>query len=77
MTTIEKVSCFPNEGTPEVIAGNPAQGDLVRITTTTGAVIYKRYTPPQPPVIADAPVNTSKADALAALDLLSRLVQGM
>jgi hypothetical protein len=46
MTTIVKVSCFPNEGTPEVIEGDPQQGDIVRITTD-GAEIYERYTPPQ------------------------------
>jgi hypothetical protein len=49
MTTIVKVSCFPNEGTPEVIAGEPQAGDLVRITTSGGAVIYERYTPPAAP----------------------------
>lgn len=52
MTSIVKVSCFPNEGTPEVIDGSPAAGDLVRITTPTGAVIYERYTPPSDPVAA-------------------------
>jgi hypothetical protein len=41
---IEKVTCFPNEGTPEVIPGNPQQGHLVRITTDSGAVIYERFT---------------------------------
>lgn len=46
MTKIEKVSCFPNEGTPEVIPGDPQAGDLVRITTDNGAEIYERYTPP-------------------------------
>ena len=50
MTEIVKVSCYPNEGTPQVIAGDPQAGDLVRITTASGAVIYERYTPP-----ADAP----------------------
>jgi len=49
MTIIEKVSCFPNEGAPEVIAGDPQLGDLVRIITPTGAVIYERYTPPAIP----------------------------
>lgn len=49
MTEIVKVSCFPNEGTPEVIDGSPSAGDLVRITTPTGAVIYERYTPPSAP----------------------------
>lgn len=51
MTTIVKVSCFPNEGTPQVIAGDPQQGDIVRITTGGGAVIYERYTPPAPPPV--------------------------
>lgn len=59
MTTIVKVSCFPNEGTPEVIDGAPQAGDLVRITTTTGAVIYERYTPPSDPP-APAPRVLSK-----------------
>lgn len=52
MTEIVKVSCFPNEGTPEVIDGTPSQGDIVRITTNTGAVIYERYTPPAEPPAA-------------------------
>jgi len=51
---IEKVSCFPNEGTPQVIAGTPAAGDLVRITLTIQAdgvdsVQYSRYSPPPAP----------------------------
>ncbi len=46
MTTIEKVTCFPNDGTPQVIAGSPVTGDLVRITTASGAVVYERYTAP-------------------------------
>ncbi len=45
MTEIVKVSCYPNEGTPQVIAGDPQAGDLVRITTASGAVIYERFTP--------------------------------
>jgi len=50
MTEIVKVSCYPNEGTPQVIAGDPQAGDLVRITTASGAVIYERFTPaPSPP----------------------------
>ena len=50
MTEIVKVSCYPNEGTPQVIAGDPQAGDLVRITTSSGAVIYERFTPaPSPP----------------------------
>ena len=53
MTTIEKVSCFPNEGTPQVIAGDPVLGDLVRITTGN-TVIYERYTPPAAPPVATA-----------------------
>lgn len=46
---IERVSCFPNEGTPVVIPGDPVTGDLVRITTDSGAVIYERYTVPSLP----------------------------
>jgi len=49
MTTIVRVDRFPNEGSPQVIAGDPQLGDIVRITTNTGAVIYERYTPPAPP----------------------------
>src|SRR4051812_21854629 len=45
MTTIDKVTCFPNEGTPQIINGTPSQGDIVRITTINGSVIYERYTP--------------------------------
>ena len=48
-TTIEKVSCFPNEGTPQVIPGDPQAGDIVRITTSHGCEIYERYTPPAAP----------------------------
>lgn len=40
---IERVSCFPNEGTPVVIPGEPADGDLVRVTNGS-SVIYQRYT---------------------------------
>ena len=49
MTEIVRVSCFPNEGTPEVLAGDPQLGDVVRITTANGAVIYERHTPPAAP----------------------------
>lgn len=52
MTEIVKVSCFPNDGDPEVIPGAPQAGDLVRITTDTGAQIYERYSPPQPQAVA-------------------------
>lgn len=42
---IERVTCFPNEGTPEVIPGPPSPGDIVR---SDGS--YYRYTaPPGPP----------------------------
>jgi hypothetical protein len=40
---LEKVSCFPNEGTPAVIAGAPQDGDLVRIV---GTQQYYRYLTP-------------------------------
>lgn len=43
---IEKVSCFPNEGTPQIISGSPVDGDLVRITTGA-TVIYQRFTSQQ------------------------------
>jgi len=61
MATIEKVSCFPNEGTPEVIAGDPVDGDLVRITSGT-VIIYQRYTvpvapTPQPRVLSKTEFN--------------------
>lgn len=47
---IVKVSCFPNEGTPQVIAGDPVTGDLVRVTDGD-RVQYYRYTeiPPYTP----------------------------
>ncbi|MGE3333613.1 MAG: hypothetical protein AB7I36_08215 [Rhodospirillaceae bacterium] len=45
---IEKVSCFPHEGSPEVIPGSPADGDLVRITSAAG-VAYQHYTAPSDP----------------------------
>lgn len=56
---IEKVSCYPNEGTPEVIAGDPVDGDLVRITNGS-AVIYQRYTSPPPPPTPKPIVMTDK-----------------
>lgn len=46
---IVKVSCFPNEGAPQVLPGDPDAGDIVRITTAGGSVVYERFTPrPQP-----------------------------
>lgn len=50
MTVVARVSCFPNEGTPEVIPGDPQLGDIVRITTPTGTTVYERYTPPPVPL---------------------------
>lgn len=47
---IERVTCFPNEGTPEVIPGDPQQGDIIRIVGTQN---YQRYKEPRsfpPPV---------------------------
>lgn len=41
---MERVTCFPNEGTPEVIPGDPVQGDIVRVGND-----YFRYTPPETP----------------------------
>jgi hypothetical protein len=52
MSIIEKVTCFPNEGVPQVIDGEPSSGDLVRIKTDSGAVIYERYTPPDNAIYA-------------------------
>lgn len=62
MSTIQKVNKRPNRGVPpteadecapgevpQVIAGNPADGDLVRITADSGAVIYQHYTAPAAP----------------------------
>lgn len=50
MATLEKVTCFPSRGTPEVIPGDPVAGDLVRITNGS-SVAYQHYTPqPLPPV---------------------------
>lgn len=31
---LEKVSCFPNDGDPQVIAGDPQHGDIVRVVGT-------------------------------------------
>lgn len=42
---IEKVSCFPNEGSPSVIPGDPQDGDLVRVTVGS-SVVYQRYAAP-------------------------------
>lgn len=39
---MEKVSCFPNEGTPEVLPGPIADGDIVREGTA-----YFRYKAPR------------------------------
>lgn len=41
---IERVTCFPNEGTPEVIPGDPQQGDIIRIVGTQN---YQRYKAPR------------------------------
>ncbi len=40
MSSVEKVSCFPNEGTPEFIPGTPVDGDIVRVVGTQD---YSRY----------------------------------
>lgn len=62
---IEKVSCFPNDGTPQVIAGAPAAGDLVRITLTIqsdgiDSVQYCRYSPAPAP--STNPCTLSKTE---------------
>lgn len=41
---IVKVSCFPNEGAPQVLPGDPDAGDIVRITNGA-SVVYERFTP--------------------------------
>lgn len=41
---MEKVSCFPHEGTPVVLDGPIVDGDLVRVGTT-----YFRYKAPRDP----------------------------
>lgn len=43
---MEKVSCFPNEGTPEVLAGPIVDGDIVRVGTAYFR--YKATSNPQP-----------------------------
>lgn len=57
MTTIVKVDTIPAKTNPvegidySVLAGDPAQGDKVRITTQSGAVVFEGcYTPPAAPV---------------------------
>lgn len=60
MTTIVKVTCFPNEGTPEALSGDPQTGDIVRITTPNGAVLYQRYT--EPSQVEPVPVTFDSAD---------------
>lgn len=75
---IEVVSCFPNEGTPKTIAGDPNPGDIVRVTTPSGAVIYERYTAPAAvaaPAVPAAPTQKATllnqmADLLAAIQAL-------
>ena len=77
MTKIEKISCFPNEGEPQVIAGEPAAGDLVRITTDSGAVICERYTPPvilEPP---QPPAPTTKEQLAKLAGDLQALIAGL
>lgn len=59
MTQIVKVSCFPSDGTPQVLDGNPEAGDIVRITTAGGSVVYERFTP-QPQSPSARPVILSK-----------------
>lgn len=70
MATIVKVSCFPNEGEPQVIAGDPVLGDIVRITTNKGAVIYERYSPPP-----SAP--TPRPVVLSATGFMDSAIQGI
>lgn len=53
MSEVEKVTCFPNEGTPVVIPGVPGYMDIVRVI---GTGKYYRYNP-------DALVPTSPPDA--------------
>jgi hypothetical protein len=50
---MEKVLCFPNEGTPVVLAGPIEQGDIVRVGTS-----YFRYKAPRE--IAPTPRVLSK-----------------
>ncbi|CAB4165256.1 hypothetical protein UFOVP823_23 [uncultured Caudovirales phage] len=49
---MERVTCFPNEGTPEVIPGEPQLGDIVRSGTA-----YFRYTPPSEPETTPIPLS--------------------
>lgn len=81
MITIERVSCFPNEGDPEVIPGEPQDGDLVRAASDDGAtVVYQRYSRPQiQPESADpvpAPQPT-KADLLAKMEELLSAIKSL
>lgn len=59
MTDIVKVSHLPTSlsDVPSVVAGTPTDGDPVRITTGSGAVVYQTYTAPGS---ISAPLTLSK-----------------
>lgn len=50
---MERVTCFPNEGTPQVIPGAPQEGDIIR---TPDGDYFRYYAPVEPtpvPVVLD------------------------
>lgn len=67
---IERVSCFPNEGTPEVIPGEPQDGDIVRINGS----VYQRYKAPVEAPPADTPMPPTLTEIKTKLDELTAMV---
>lgn len=68
---IVKVSCFPNEGAPQVLPGDPDAGDIVRITNGA-SVVYERFTPSPSAPTAQTQPNVLRWDALDFMRLFTQ-----